>query len=129
MTPSTLKREPRPSGSPFVGAWFRPQRLKLRAGLRSWPGRRCSLGDQHSRRRTTMRKLIESTLVSLDGVTEAPERWANFDAEDTALSLEQLGNYDPFVMGRVAYVKFFPNWGQSTVDPYIDLISDIHKYV
>jgi hypothetical protein len=31
-----------------------------------------------------MRKLIESTLVSLDGVIEAPERWANFDAEATA---------------------------------------------
>ena len=29
-----------------------------------------------------MRKLIESALVSLDGVIEAPERWANFDAED-----------------------------------------------
>jgi hypothetical protein len=28
-----------------------------------------------------MRKLIESTLVSLDGVTGAPERWATFDAE------------------------------------------------
>ena len=38
-----------------------------------------------------MRKLIESTLVSLDGVIEAPERWASFDAEDTALSLGQLG--------------------------------------
>jgi hypothetical protein len=44
------------------------------------------------------RKLIESTLVSLDGVIEAPERWANFDAEATALSIEQLGNYDAFVM-------------------------------
>ena len=45
-----------------------------------------------------MRKLIESTLVSLDGVIEAPERWANFDTEATVLSLEQLGNYDAFVM-------------------------------
>jgi hypothetical protein len=35
-----------------------------------------------------MRKLIESTLVSLDGVIEAPERWASFNAEATALSLE-----------------------------------------
>jgi len=52
-----------------------------------------------------MRKLIESTLVSLDGVIEAPERWAYFDAEATALSLEQLGNYDAFVMGRVTYEK------------------------
>jgi dihydrofolate reductase len=76
-----------------------------------------------------MRKLIESTLVSLDGVTEAPERWANFDAEDTALSLEQLGHYDAFVMGRVTYEKFFANWGQSTGDPYIDLISAMPKYV
>jgi hypothetical protein len=40
-----------------------------------------------------MRKLIESTLVSLDGVIEAPERWATFDTEAAALSLEQLGNY------------------------------------
>lgn len=31
-----------------------------------------------------MRKLIESTLVSPDGVIEAPERWATFDAEATA---------------------------------------------
>ena len=30
-----------------------------------------------------MHKLIESTLVSLDGVIEAPDRWANFDAEVT----------------------------------------------
>ena len=76
-----------------------------------------------------MRKLIESTLVSLDGVIEAPERWANFDAEDTALSLEQLGNYDAFVLGRVTYQKFYANWGHITGHPYIDLISAMPKYV
>ena len=59
-----------------------------------------------------MRKLIESTLISLDGVIEAPERWASFDAEATALSIEQLGNYDAFVMGRVTYEKFYANWGR-----------------
>jgi dihydrofolate reductase len=76
-----------------------------------------------------MRKLIESTLVSLDGVIEAPERWASFDAEDTALSIEELGNYDAFVMGRVTYEKFFANWGHVTGDPYIDLISTMPKYI
>jgi dihydrofolate reductase len=76
-----------------------------------------------------MRKLIESTLVSLDGVTEAPELWANFDAEDTALSLEQLGNYDAFVMGRATYENFYANWGHTTGDPYIDLINAMPKYV
>ena len=37
-----------------------------------------------------MRKLIESTFVSLDGIIEAPERWASFDAEATAMSIKQL---------------------------------------
>ena len=76
-----------------------------------------------------MRKLIESTLVSLDGVTGAPERWASFDAESTAYSIEQLGNYDAFVMGRVTYEKFFANSGHTAGDPYIDLISAMPKYV
>ena len=57
-----------------------------------------------------MRKLIESTLLSLDGVTEAPERWVIFDAESEAYATEQLGNYDAFVMGRVTYEKFYANW-------------------
>jgi dihydrofolate reductase len=76
-----------------------------------------------------MRKLIESTLVSLDGVIEAPERWATFDAEATALSLEQLDNYDAFVMGRVTYEKFYANWGHVAGNPYIDLIGAMPKYV
>jgi hypothetical protein len=70
-----------------------------------------------------MRKLIESTLVSLDGVIEAPGRWASFDGEATALSIEQLGSYDAFVMGRVTYEKLYANWGRVTGNPYIDLIS------
>ena len=76
-----------------------------------------------------MRKLIESALVSLDGVTEEPERWANFDDEDAALSMEQLGNYDAFIMGRVTYEKFFANWGHVDGNPYIDLVNAMPKYV
>jgi dihydrofolate reductase len=76
-----------------------------------------------------MRKLIESTLVSLDGVIEAPERWASFDAEATALSLRELGNYDAFILGRVTYEKFYANWGQTPGDPYVDLINAMPKYV
>jgi dihydrofolate reductase len=76
-----------------------------------------------------MRKLIESTLVSLDGVIEAPERWASFDTEATALSLEQLGTYDAFIMGRVTYEKFYATWGQTAGNPYIDRINAMPKYV
>jgi dihydrofolate reductase len=76
-----------------------------------------------------MRKLIESTLVSLDGVIEAPERWANFDAEATASALEQLSHYDAFIMGRVTYEKFYANWAHTTGNPYTDLINAMPKYV
>jgi dihydrofolate reductase len=76
-----------------------------------------------------MRKLIESTLVSLDGVIAAPERWANFDAESAALSLEQLGQYDAFVMGRVTYEKLYANWAHLTGNPYIDRINAMPKYI
>jgi dihydrofolate reductase len=76
-----------------------------------------------------VRKLIESTLVTLDGVIEAPERWALFDAESSAYSLEQLDNYEAFVMGRMTYETFYANWGHVTDNPYIDRINAMPKYV
>jgi dihydrofolate reductase len=75
-----------------------------------------------------MRKLIESTLVSLDGVIESPERWAIFDDEATELSMQELDNYDGFVMGRVTYERFRDNWGAGG-NPYFDRIGAMPKYV
>jgi dihydrofolate reductase len=75
-----------------------------------------------------MRKLIESTLVSLDGVIEAPERWAIFDDEATELSMRELDNFDGFVMGRVTYERFRDNWGAGG-NPYFDRIGAMPKYV
>jgi dihydrofolate reductase len=75
-----------------------------------------------------MRKLIESTLVSLDGVIESPERWAPFDEEASKLSMQELDNYDAFVMGRVTYERLRDNWGAGG-NPYIDRISAMPKYV
>jgi dihydrofolate reductase len=76
-----------------------------------------------------MRKLIESTLVSLDGVIEAPERWAIFDEEATQRSLQELDNYDAFVLGRVTYERFRDNWSSSGGNPYFDRIAAMTKYV
>ena len=96
----------------------------MRRPLACWrPGQACDREIDHSRRRTTLRKLIESTLVSLDGVIEAPERSATFDAEDTALSLEQLGNYDAFVLGWVTDETFSATWGHTAGNPYTDRIA------
>lgn len=70
-----------------------------------------------------VRKPIESTLVSLDGVVKAPERWANFDDEATALALTELGNFDAPVMGRVTFEMLSAYWGDNTGHPYVDGIN------
>jgi hypothetical protein len=50
-----------------------------------------------------MRKIIESTLVSADGVIGDPPRWAMEyrDAEVTDEALERLASADAMLMGRV----------------------------
>jgi len=76
-----------------------------------------------------MRKLIESTLISLDGVIESPERWALFDEEAAQLSMRDLDNYDAFIMGRVAYERLRAQWAPVTGNPYIEKINAMPKYV
>jgi len=76
-----------------------------------------------------MRKLIESTLVSLDGVIGSPDGWSPFDEESGQLANEELEKYDALVLGRVTYEFFRANWGAPTGDPYIDRINAIPKYV
>jgi dihydrofolate reductase len=76
-----------------------------------------------------MRKLIESTLVSLDGVIESPEQWATFDEEATQRSMQELDNYDAFVLGRVTYERFRDNWSSRGGNPYFDRIAAMPKYV
>jgi dihydrofolate reductase len=76
-----------------------------------------------------MRKLIESTLVSLDGVIEAPDRWASFDDESAAFAMAQLDDYDAFVMGRVTYERLSANWAHVVGNPYIDRINAMPKHV
>ena len=76
-----------------------------------------------------MRKLIESTLVSLDGVIESPDRWSPFDQEAAQLAMRDLDNYDAFVMGREAYDRLRTQWAPVTGNPYIEKINDMPKYV
>jgi dihydrofolate reductase len=78
---------------------------------------------------TAMRKLIESTLVSLDGVVESPERWAPLDGEAAQLAMQELSNFDAFLMGRVTYERLRANWGPVSGNPYVDRIDAMPKYV
>jgi len=76
-----------------------------------------------------MRRLVEATLVSLDGVVEAPHRWAVFDDEAKAVSLAALEHYDGFLMGRVTFESFREMWSSVRGDPYLDAINAARKYV
>ncbi len=76
-----------------------------------------------------MRKLIESTLVSLDGIVGSPDRWALFDQEAVQYSMHELENYDAFVMGRVTYELLRAIWEPVTGNPYIDAINQMPKHV
>lgn len=76
-----------------------------------------------------MRKLIESTLVSIDGVIESPDRWAPFDEEAAQAALRELDHYDAFLMGRVTYERLRALWAPISGSPYIDRINAMPKYV
>ncbi len=76
-----------------------------------------------------MRKLIESTIVSLDGIIESPDRWAPFDQEAVQYSMHELESYDAFVMGRVTYERLQAIWEPVTGNPYINAINQMPKHV
>lgn len=77
-----------------------------------------------------MRKIVESTLVSLDGVFEDPHLWATeyFDSEAEKHALELLSAADAMLMGRRTY-EFFAAAFPHRTGEYGDRVNQIRKYV
>lgn len=77
-----------------------------------------------------MRKIIESTLVSADGVVGSPPLWAMDyrDEEVTRDALERLSGSDAMLMGRGTYELFATIWPGQT-DDFAQRINGIRKYV
>ena len=77
-----------------------------------------------------MRKLIESTLVSADGVVADPPLWAMEyrDEEVDADALERFSSSDTMLMGRVTYESFAAIWPAMT-GQFADRVNSIRKYV
>jgi dihydrofolate reductase len=77
-----------------------------------------------------VRKVIESTLVSADGIIGSPPTWTGglFGAEFAARSLEQLERTDAMLMGRGTYEMFARMWSTPT-DPYSQALHDVRKLV
>jgi dihydrofolate reductase len=90
-------------------------------------------------RRTIMRKLSVSTLVTLDGVVQDPggfgetedAGWANayFDAEAGRLAYEHLLATDVFLLGRETYELFKQHWTRVHEGEYAARINSMPKLV
>lgn len=76
-----------------------------------------------------MRKLIESSFVSLDGIVTVEKLAPHWGAEGKAWALSELDRFDAFLFGRVTYDAFAPRWSASHGDPYMDRINAMPKYV
>jgi dihydrofolate reductase len=78
-----------------------------------------------------MRKIIEYTLVSADGVFEDPQNWGLSNFQDDAYRRDGLGQLlacDAMLMGRRSY-EFFANVYPSRTDPWAVRVNAMHKYV
>lgn len=77
-----------------------------------------------------MRRIVNSTFVSLDGVINHMERWhfAFVDDELGELALDQLRNADAMLMGRKTYEVYADAW-PANEGAYADGINAITKYV
>ena len=79
-----------------------------------------------------MRKIVALLFVSLDGVTESPEKWQSADLIDDDMLAEmasQTDAEDGILLGRVTYQEFLPFWPTSTDEPYASHINKTPKYV
>jgi dihydrofolate reductase len=78
-----------------------------------------------------MRKLIETTFVTLNGSISNPQHWSPpyWDDEHSAYSLKLMENTEAQLLGRVTYEGFAKAWSQRSGDPYTDNFNAMPKYV
>jgi dihydrofolate reductase len=77
-----------------------------------------------------MHTLIESTLVTLDGVIENPASWAGpyLDEDFQKAAFERLERSDAMLMGRRTYELLERDWATQSGD-FADLVNAVPKYV
>lgn len=78
-----------------------------------------------------MRKVIEYTLVSIDGVFTGPQALGFMDYRDDAYMRDGLGQLmacEAMLMGRTTYENFAKIW-PGRIHPWADRLNAIKKYV
>jgi dihydrofolate reductase len=80
-----------------------------------------------------MRKIINSTYISLDGVIEGPHLWPSLgrpsDQRADQIQTDLALSCDALLMGRHTYDGFAPVWPTRSGDPISDHINAMPKYV
>ncbi|HEY3556057.1 MAG TPA: dihydrofolate reductase family protein [Kribbella sp.] len=78
-----------------------------------------------------MRKLIESTFVTLNGVIENPQDWCAPYWDDEYLGYNQslMEGVEGQVLGRVTYEGFADAWLSRAGDPFADVFNAMPKWV
>jgi dihydrofolate reductase len=79
-----------------------------------------------------MRRIINSTYVTLDGVIQNPQNWPSlggFTGEGTRVQTELLDQCGAILMGRHTYESFAPAWSARSGDPLSDAMNALPKYV
>jgi dihydrofolate reductase len=80
-----------------------------------------------------MRRLINSSYTTLDGVVEGPHLWpalkTGTSGEGDAIQTELLKACDIVLMGRRTYDVFAPAWSARSGDAYSDRINVMRKVV
>ena len=78
-----------------------------------------------------MRRIVNSTYVTLDGVTSDPQEWSidYFDADAAAYGLAKLRASDALLMGRLTYEGFASAWPERSGDEFSDRMNAMAKHV
>jgi dihydrofolate reductase len=79
-----------------------------------------------------MRRIINSTYVTLDGVIQNPQDWPSvggFTGQGTEIQNELMGHCDTVLMGRHTYEAFAPVWSARSGDPLSDAMNSLPRYV
>ncbi|MDB4881808.1 MAG: bifunctional deaminase-reductase domain protein [Gemmatimonadetes bacterium] len=77
-----------------------------------------------------MRKLIVTTLMSVDGVVGSPERLLPlWNDENKSHAVAELADVDAFLFGRVTFETFAARWPSVRGDAFADALNALPKYV
>jgi hypothetical protein len=80
-----------------------------------------------------MRRIINSTYITVDGVIQDPQDWPGNgiepDGAGTAVQTDLLFACDALLMGGLTYPGMATAWMARSGDPYSDRINSMAKYV